>query len=628
MEETTVPEPEQATDEAEAAPEPEPKPPQKMISFARGVPAPECLPVEELADCAEAVLKDDGKTILSYGSAAGYMPLREHIGQWFGVDPARVVITNGALQGFVLLARRLARGQRVLIEEPTYDRAIKILQESGASLATVQLDDEGITPESLEDAMRISETAAFLYTIPTFQNPSGRTMSAERRRRIVELASFYNLQIVEDDPYGLVRYEGEPQPSLFELSGKTLHLQLVVLEDDLAGPARRLVHPPRGAGGRAHRGRRLDLHHARAAEPGDRARVHPARQLRAEPRARQRPAQGAPRRDAGRARHAPLGLHLDAPAGRLLHLARVPARARSRRPCSSRRRASRSSPASTAAASRTPRGSRSASSPPRRSSWASSESPPLSSAYAIAGTAPPAVTFSGTGRATSGGCGGGWSVLPAARKVGHGRSRTERAEAVAAEVAVLAGGGLVAHPGLGFLGSRGLAKADPRDPAAPVNDLSGEKTRSFRPFRGPVGNEPRNLGLPQCRQCPQRLLKTLHRDDPQAVRVLAGFARVVHRHEESIHTRLPRADRLLLDPADRADLAVEEDLAGRGDLEAAVDVASELLHHVEREREPGGGAADAVRVDRDRARQLDVGRLVEEHADDRTPRAGAGRRPS
>jgi DNA-binding transcriptional MocR family regulator len=219
MEETTVPEPGQATEEA--APPPEQQPPQKMISFARGVPAPECLPVEELADCAEAVLADDGKTILSYGSAAGYMPLREHIGQWFGVDAARVVITNGALQGFVLLARREARGQRVLIEQPTYDRAIKILQESGAEVVTVQLDDEGITLESLEDALRISETVSFLYTIPTFQNPSGRTMSAERRRRIVELAQFHNLRIVEDDPYGLVRYEGEPQTSLFELSGRT-----------------------------------------------------------------------------------------------------------------------------------------------------------------------------------------------------------------------------------------------------------------------------------------------------------------------------------------------------------------------------------------------------------------------
>jgi DNA-binding transcriptional MocR family regulator len=222
MEETTVPGPEEATAETEAPPEPEQEPkPQKVISFARGVPAPECLPVEELADCAEAVLKDDGRTILSYGSAAGYMPLREHIAQWHGVDPARVVITNGALQGFVLFARRVARGSRVLIEEPTYDRAIKILTESGATLGTVLLDDEGITPESLEDVMRTSEQVAFLYTIPTFQNPSGRTMSAERRRRIVELARFYNLQVVEDDPYGLVRYEGEPEPSLFELSDRT-----------------------------------------------------------------------------------------------------------------------------------------------------------------------------------------------------------------------------------------------------------------------------------------------------------------------------------------------------------------------------------------------------------------------
>jgi 2-aminoadipate transaminase len=208
MEETTATEPVQT-------------PPAKMISFARGVPAPECLPVEELADCARAVLEEDGKTILSYGSAAGYTPLREYIGQWFGVHPGRVVITNGALQGFVLLARQLARGRRVLIEEPTYDRAIKILLESGASLGTVSLDDAGITPQSLKDALRMGDDPAFLYTIPTFQNPSGRTMSGERRKEIVEIAQQANLQVVEDDPYGLVRYAGEPQPALFDLSGKT-----------------------------------------------------------------------------------------------------------------------------------------------------------------------------------------------------------------------------------------------------------------------------------------------------------------------------------------------------------------------------------------------------------------------
>ncbi len=132
-----------------------------------------------------------------------------------------MVITNGALQGFVLLARNLSRGRRVLIEEPTYDRAIKILLESGASLATVSLDDEGIVPQALEDALRMGEDAAFLYTIPTFQNPSGRTMSAERRKQIVEIARFHSLQLVEDDPYGLIRYEGEPQPALFDLSDKT-----------------------------------------------------------------------------------------------------------------------------------------------------------------------------------------------------------------------------------------------------------------------------------------------------------------------------------------------------------------------------------------------------------------------
>ena len=98
------------------------------------------------------------------------------------------MVTNGALQGFVLLARHLTRGRRVLIEEPTYDRAIKILLESGAALATVQLDDEGIIPRRSRTSMRMGEDPAFLYTIPTFQNPSGRTMSAERRQRVVEIA--------------------------------------------------------------------------------------------------------------------------------------------------------------------------------------------------------------------------------------------------------------------------------------------------------------------------------------------------------------------------------------------------------------------------------------------------------
>jgi DNA-binding transcriptional MocR family regulator len=189
------------------------------ISFARGVPAPECLAVDELADCARAALERDGRTILSYGTGAGYGPLREWIAERHGVDPARVFVTNGSLQGFVFLAGRLAAGRRVLVENPTYDRPLKILRELGATVDAIAMDDEGLVPDALEEALRAGDKPAFLYTIPTFQNPSGRTLSTERRRRIVELAAEHDLLVLEDDPYGLVRFDGEPQPSLFELSG-------------------------------------------------------------------------------------------------------------------------------------------------------------------------------------------------------------------------------------------------------------------------------------------------------------------------------------------------------------------------------------------------------------------------
>ncbi len=186
-----------------------------MISFARGVPAPECLAVDELADCARAALERDGRTILSYGPGGGYGPLREELAAKHGVEPSRILITSGSLQGFVFLAEHLVRpGTRVLVEAPTYDRPLKILARLGAEVVTVPMDDEGLVPEELPDG-----EFAFLYTIPTFQNPSGRTMSEARRRRLAELAAERGLLVLEDDPYGLVRYEGEPLPSVFELSG-------------------------------------------------------------------------------------------------------------------------------------------------------------------------------------------------------------------------------------------------------------------------------------------------------------------------------------------------------------------------------------------------------------------------
>src|SRR6185437_11466360 len=104
-----------------------------VVSFARGVPAPECLPVAELADCARAAIESDGTSVLSYGPGGGYAPLRGWIAARHGVEPARVVITSGSLQGFVFLAEQLVqRGSRVLVEAPTYDRPLKILRRLGA----------------------------------------------------------------------------------------------------------------------------------------------------------------------------------------------------------------------------------------------------------------------------------------------------------------------------------------------------------------------------------------------------------------------------------------------------------------------------------------------------------------
>jgi 2-aminoadipate transaminase len=190
----------------------------ESISLARGVPAPDCLPEEELADCARTVLEQDGKAILSYGTGAGYTPLRELIADWFKVEPYRVVLTNGALQGFVLLTEHFGRGQTVFVESPTYDRPLKILLGNGMSVVPLAMDEQGLVPQELENALRANQKPAFVYTIPTFQNPSGRTLPESRRREIVEIARAAQVTLLEDDPYGLIRFEGETPPAMFDLA--------------------------------------------------------------------------------------------------------------------------------------------------------------------------------------------------------------------------------------------------------------------------------------------------------------------------------------------------------------------------------------------------------------------------
>jgi 2-aminoadipate transaminase len=191
------------------------------ISFARGAPAPECLDPALVADCAQAALARDGVAILSYGQGGGYGPLREVLAERHGVEPGRVFLTTGGLQGFVFYAAvQLAlRPGRVLVEAPTYDRPLKILARDGVEVVTIPLDEEGLDPDALEVELKKGGPISFLYTIPTFQNPAGRTIGVERRRRLAELAAEHDLSILEDDPYGLVRYDGEPLPSILELEG-------------------------------------------------------------------------------------------------------------------------------------------------------------------------------------------------------------------------------------------------------------------------------------------------------------------------------------------------------------------------------------------------------------------------
>jgi DNA-binding transcriptional MocR family regulator len=107
----------------------------------------------------------------------------------------------------------------VFVERPTYDRPLKILRGLGIDVVALPMDDEGLEPDALREALEAGPKPALLYTIPTFQNPSGRSLSVERRRRVVELAQEHDVLVLEDDPYGLVRFEGTPPPSLFELDG-------------------------------------------------------------------------------------------------------------------------------------------------------------------------------------------------------------------------------------------------------------------------------------------------------------------------------------------------------------------------------------------------------------------------
>ncbi len=196
----------------------------EIISFAGGLPAPEVFPLREIEAASDRILEEHGTSALQYSTTEGYLPLREmlvrHMGRYgIHVTPANILITTGAQQALDLIGKLFINsGDRVLTEEPTYLGAIQAFNAYQAQYLSVPIDDDGMDIDKLEESLRAGPK--FLYVLPNFQNPAGVTLSLERRWRLIELAAHYGIPIVEDDPYGQLRYEGDHLPPLVQIDAE------------------------------------------------------------------------------------------------------------------------------------------------------------------------------------------------------------------------------------------------------------------------------------------------------------------------------------------------------------------------------------------------------------------------
>ncbi len=196
-----------------------------VISFGGGLPAPDVFPIQKFIEASDTVLKEMGDRALQYGTTEGYQPLRELIAQnaieyGIPISSDNVLITSGSQQALDLLGKIfINRGDRVLTESPTYLGAIQAWNAYGAKYVTIASDDNGMQTQHLEEL--IDTHVKFMYVLPNFQNPTGVTLSRERRKQLVEVANRYGVPIIEDDPYGQLRYEGEHLPPV------------VVMDDEL-----------------------------------------------------------------------------------------------------------------------------------------------------------------------------------------------------------------------------------------------------------------------------------------------------------------------------------------------------------------------------------------------------------
>lgn len=192
-----------------------------VISFAGGLPAPEVFPVEEFRQAADTVLKQYGAKALQYGATEGFLPLRRYIVKMmsrYGIHAQEdnILITSGSQQALDLIGKLLINpGDKILTERPTYLGALQAWRSYQARYVTVPIDQDGLCVDHLEEALRAGPK--FMYILPNFQNPGGVTLSLERRMQVVRMADEYGVPIIEDDPYGQLRYSGDHLPPLVVL---------------------------------------------------------------------------------------------------------------------------------------------------------------------------------------------------------------------------------------------------------------------------------------------------------------------------------------------------------------------------------------------------------------------------
>lgn len=205
----------------------------EVISFAGGLPAPELFPKEEIARISKKVFQEEGNIALQYSSTDGYTPLREKIASDImsqanvNVNEDNIIITNGSQQGLEFSAKLFVNeGDVILCESPSYLGAINAFMVYRPNFVEIPTDDDGMIIEELEKTLKTTKRVKMIYTIPDFQNPSGKTMPVSRRKRIAELAKEYNVPVIEDSPYGDLIFEGKRLPSImsFDKDGYVIYL--------------------------------------------------------------------------------------------------------------------------------------------------------------------------------------------------------------------------------------------------------------------------------------------------------------------------------------------------------------------------------------------------------------------